>query len=236
MHDNSLKIALSSCLERTDNSNPERPPKYQLQNRLNCDFWNTKLFLLIHKAQHIAAKPIITRLLCLVEKLLNQGQKRCSTPSVLTLNIKHTLPHVCWAIGQLKKRCWIISCSAQKQHFVHPFQCLLTKLSLVNTTPFLRYQRKILIFKRILAFHAQQLTGVPSLKTMSLYIFFTEKILLAVQMKASLRSLRFTIWTFPTSSSHLSQMSPTKARLKDTFSGVVPSTWATNIFFFLTIL
>jgi hypothetical protein len=38
-------------------------------------------------------------------------------------------------------------------------------------------------------------------------------------MKESLRSLRFTIRTFPTSSSHVSQLSPTEARLKDTFSG-----------------
>jgi hypothetical protein len=61
----------------------------------------------------------------------------------------------------------------------------------------------MLIFLGILASHAQHMTEVSSLKTMSLYMFLTEKILWYVQMKESLRSLRFTIRTFPTSSSYL---------------------------------
>jgi hypothetical protein len=69
----------------------------------------------------------------------------------------------------------------KKQHLVHPFHCLFTKLLLVNITPLLTYQRKILIFKGILAFHVQQLTGVPDFKTKSLYMFLTEKFLLAVR-------------------------------------------------------
>jgi hypothetical protein len=75
------------------------------------------------------------------------------------------------------------SCTAQKQHLVYPFHCLFTKLSFVNTTLFLRYQRKILIFRGIFAFQVQQLTGVPDLNTKSLHIFLTEKFLLAVHRK-----------------------------------------------------
>jgi hypothetical protein len=69
---------------------------------------------------------------------------------------------------------------------IHPFHFLFAKLSLVNTTPFLRYQRKILIFKGILAFKAQQFTGNPDLKARLLYISLTENFLLTVQQKESL--------------------------------------------------
>jgi hypothetical protein len=98
----------------------------------------------------------------------------------------YTNPHKS-SHGSIKKE--VLNCFLlrTKATFCTP---LPMSLSLVNTTPFLRYQRKILIFKRILALHAQQLTGVPALKTMSLYIFLTENFLLAVQMKESLRSLR----------------------------------------------
>jgi hypothetical protein len=120
----------------------------------------------------------------------------------------------------------MVSCSLQKQHREHPFHCLLTRLSLVRITPFLRYQRKILIFNAILAFHVQQFISIPIFKTKSLYMFFTEKFLLAIQMKKSLRSLRLTIRMLPARLSHLSQFPPTKARLKETFSGAVLSTWA----------
>jgi hypothetical protein len=156
--------------------NPERPPKYHLQNRLLL--WLLKYQIIPTDPQGLAYRRQTDqhKVHLLTRKTSKPRTKKGSTPSsFLTPNVKHTLPHVSWAMGQTKKRCWIVSYSAQKQHLVHPFQCLLTKLSLVNTTPFLIYQRKILIFKGILAFHAQQLTGVPSLKTMSLYIFFIEK-------------------------------------------------------------
>jgi hypothetical protein len=156
--------------------------------------------------------------------------------SLLIPNAKATHPHTSLAIGQSKTRCWIVSCGTQKQHFVHPFHLRFTKLSLVSTTPFLRNQRKILIFKGILDFQAQQLARAPILKIMSLYKFLTENVLLAIQRKQSLCSVRVTVITLPIRSSQSSQFSPTSARLKETFSGVVLSTWVTYIFFLLTIL
>jgi hypothetical protein len=143
--------------------------------------------------------PVSTRFLCFFEKLLSQGPKRCLTLiGFLIPKVKHTIPHVSLAMGQSKNKCWINSDTLQKQHLVHPFHCLFTKLSLVNTTPFLRYQRKILILNGIFAFQAQQSTGIPDLRTKSLYKSLTENFLLAVHRKESLRLLRFTSRTFPT--------------------------------------
>jgi hypothetical protein len=155
---------------------PEWPPKDHLQNRFIL--WLLKYQSIPTDPQGPAygrqtdqhKVPLLTR-----KTSKPRTRKMLHSLRFLTPNVKHTLPHIIWAMGQSKKRCWIVSFFAQKQQFVHPFQCLLTKLTLLNTTPFLRYQMKILIFKGILAFHAQQLTGVPSLNTMSLYKFFTEK-------------------------------------------------------------
>jgi hypothetical protein len=122
---------------------------------------------------------------------------------------------------------------SQKQHLVHPFHCLLTKLFFVNNTPFLRYQRKILISRGILEFQDQQLTSVPDLNTKSFYSFLTEKFLLVVHLKESRCSLRLTNMTLVTMQTQLSQFTPSNALLKESLSGVVLSTWATVIFFLL---
>jgi hypothetical protein len=55
-------------------------------------------------------------------------------------------------------------------------------------------------------------------------------------MKESLCSLSWTVRILPTKRSHMAQFSPTRALLKETFNGVVLSTWATVAFFFLTIV
>jgi hypothetical protein len=123
-----------------------------------------------------------------------------------------------------KNRCRIDSDTSQKQHLVHPFHFLFTRLSLVNTTPFLRYHRKILIFNGILAFQAPHSTGVPDLRIKLSYKSLTENFLLAVQRKVSLRLLRFTSRTLPTRLNQLSLLTPTNALLKETLSGVVLST------------
>jgi hypothetical protein len=194
---------------------PERSSPLNITCKIDLyyDFWNTKSFLLIHKAQQNVTILISTKFHGLLEKLLSQGPKRFSTSiGFVTPNVKQTIPHICLAMRQSKNRCWIVSASIQKQHLIHPFHCLFTKLSLVNTNPFLRYQRKILIFRGILAFHVQQLTGLPDFKTKSLYMFFTENFLLAVQIKESLWSLRCTIIILPTRPSHLSQLPPPPLR------------------------
>jgi hypothetical protein len=139
-------------------------------------------------AQQKAATPTNTRFLCFFEKLQSQGPKRCSTLfGFLIPKVRLTIPHTSLAMGQSKNKCWIDSNTLQKQHLVHPFHFLFTRLSLVNTTPFLRYQRKILIFNGILAFQAQHSTGVPDLRTKLSYISLTENFLLVVQRKVSLR-------------------------------------------------
>jgi hypothetical protein len=117
---------------------------------------------MVHKAQHNADQhkvPLLTR------KTSKPRTKKMFHP-LRFFNPKsktNTSPHK-WSHGTIKKE--VLNCFLlrTKAAFCTPRHCLLTKLSLVNTTPFLRYQRKILIFKGILAFHAQQLTGVPALK------------------------------------------------------------------------
>jgi hypothetical protein len=150
----SFKMNLPSSLERIDQLLIQNAPlNITCKINLYCDLRNTKSFLLIHNAQHRAANPISTRFLCFFEKLLSQGPKRCLTSIGLVIpSVEQIIPHISLAMGQSKNKCWIVSCSVQKQYKVHPFQRLFTKLSLVKTTPFLRYQRKILIFRGILAF------------------------------------------------------------------------------------
>jgi hypothetical protein len=60
-----------------------------------------------------------------------------------------------------KKRCWIVSWALQKQHSVAPFHFLLAKLSLVRSTPCLKYQRKILNFKGTFASKMKHQKGLP---------------------------------------------------------------------------
>jgi hypothetical protein len=152
-------------------------------------------------------------------------------PKGETQYLPHELGH-----GAIKKQMLDRLGHTTEQHLVHPFHFLFATLSLVNTTPFLRYQRKILIFNGILAFQAPHSTGVPDLKTKSSYKSLTENFLQAVQTKVSLRLLRFTSRTLPTSLHQLSQLTPTNTLLKETFSGLVLSTWATDTLFFLTKL
>jgi hypothetical protein len=192
-------MVLSSSLERTAQLLIQWVPlNITYKKDIKFDLWNTISFRLIQMAQHKAATPIKTKFLCFFEKLRSQGPKRCSTqPGLLIPKVRLAIPHKSLANGQAKKRCWIDSDTLQKKHLVHPFHFLFTRLSLVNTTPFLRYQRKILIFNGILAFQAPHSTGVPDLRIKLSYKSLTENFLLAVQRKVSLRLLRFTSRTLP---------------------------------------
>jgi hypothetical protein len=132
-------------------------------------------------AQQKAAIPTITRFLCLFEKLRSQGPKRCSILNgLLSPKVRHTISQTSLAMGQSKNKCWIDSGIPQKQQLGHPFHFLFARLSLVNTTPFLRNHRKILIFNGNLAFQAPHSTGVPDVKTKLTYNSLTENFLLAV--------------------------------------------------------
>jgi hypothetical protein len=162
-----FKMFLPSSLERIDQLLIQKTPlKITCKIDTYCDLLKTRSFLLIQIAQHRAAITIKTRFLCFFEKLLSQGPKRCCTlVGLLIPNAMATQPHTSQAIGQSKKRCWTVSYCAQKLHFVHPFHLRFTMLSLVSTTPFLRNQKKILIFRGNLAFQAQQLACAPHLKS-----------------------------------------------------------------------
>ena len=72
----------------------------------------------------------------------------------------------------------MVSSLLQKQHLVHPFQFLFTKLSLANMTPFFRYQTKTLIFNGSFSFQETQKSGRAFSLIRSLYIELTEKDLL----------------------------------------------------------
>ncbi len=123
----------------------------------------------------------------------------------------------------IKNRCSIDSSELQKQHL--PFRLLLTKLSFVKTTPLI-YQRKILILSGILSFQIIDFLGTTLWYIRALYIELTGKTLfpLASHLKISglLDKLNKTIQH--TSLYHAFRLSPTKALLKGTFRGTLPST------------
>jgi hypothetical protein len=97
----SFKMTLPSSLEKIDQLLIQNVPlniTYKID--LDCDLWNTKSFLLIHKVQHSAANPISTRFLCLFEKLLSQGPRRCPTATGFAIpKVKQTIPHISLAMG-----------------------------------------------------------------------------------------------------------------------------------------
>jgi hypothetical protein len=55
--------------------------------------------------------------------------------------------------GHGRNKCSIDSSASQKQHFLHPFHCLLIRLSLIRKTYLLRNHMKIFILSGILSFH-----------------------------------------------------------------------------------
>jgi hypothetical protein len=102
---------------------------------------------MVHKAQHNADQqkvPLLTRKTSKPRTKKMFHSLRFFNPKSKTNTSPHKLSH-----GTIKKE--VLNCFLlrTKAAFCTPRHCLLTKLSLVNTTPFLRYQRKILIFKGI---------------------------------------------------------------------------------------
>lgn len=69
------------------------------------------------------------------------------------LYVKKTTCHKIFAKGHERNKCSIVSTSSQNQHFLHPFQFLLARLSLVNKILLYRNHIKILIFIGIFIFH-----------------------------------------------------------------------------------
>jgi hypothetical protein len=92
-----------------------------------------------------------------------------------------------------KKRWWMVSGEWQKQHFVSPFQCRLTRLSLVKITPFFRYPKNIFIFEGTLICHISCDTLTPLLINVA-YMELTEKFPdeCNAHRKTSLSSCKFT--------------------------------------------
>ena len=86
-----------------------------------------------------------------------------------------TILQIILANWQSKKRCWIVSSKLQKQHFILPFYCRRARLSLVRTTPFCKYQIKILIFKGSLNFQIKFLRGAGRRAINVLYMDRTVK-------------------------------------------------------------
>ena len=90
--------------------------------------------------------------------------------------VKYTARQTNFARWHSKNKCWMFSSLLQKQHFPSPFHFLLSKLSLVRITPFLRYHKKILIFIGSLNFQAIQSSCALCSFTRFVYIDLTEKI------------------------------------------------------------
>jgi len=131
---------------------------------------------------------------------------------------------------------------SSKPHTLHlesPFHFIFNKLSFVKITPLFRYHRIILIFRGNLAFQNNSFPELLSLFIISLYNDCVEKTPLfpIYQMNLSLLVLRLTITsiTKETKVSHSFNISPLNPHLKEIFSGVEPSTLATETFFYYPI-
>jgi len=105
----------------------------------------------------------------------------------------------------------MVSLELQKQHLVHPVQFLLTRLSFVRMTHFLKYCKNTFILSGIFNFHDTHLAGTFSNIIMSEYINFTmtTTFLFRFQKKLSFDSPSSTFITFSTKSSHNLNLSPT---------------------------
>ena len=99
-------------------------------------------------AQRKSHMPILMRLLDTLSSPFNHVPNKLVTlvggvrPKVKCNNL-HTL----FANEQVKNKCSTDSWRPHKTHFVQPFQCLLSKLSLVNSTFLYRNRIKILILR-----------------------------------------------------------------------------------------
>ena len=107
----------------------------------------TMSFLLNQIVQHKADAP--TKILY-ISSLLIPFNHPLNIWKMLTggeiLKETCTILQIILAIWQSKKRCWMVSSRLQKQHFILSLHCQRARLSLVRTTPFCKYQIKILIF------------------------------------------------------------------------------------------
>jgi len=155
-------------------------------------------------------------------------------------NIKKTctILQIILAIWQSKKRCWMVSSRLQKQHFILPLHCRRARLSLVRTTPFCKYQIKILIFKGTLNFQIKFLRCAGRRTINVLYMDRTVKWPFCVRDKKKI-SLWSVNWTFAILATKLCQackLLPTKDLRKATFKGVDRRTVATVALLFHTML
>jgi hypothetical protein len=136
-----------------------------------------------------------------------------------------------------KEECWIVSSWWQNTHFVSPCQLRLARLSLVRTTSFLSYHRKILTFSGNFSFHTILSRTTLPLLIKAVYIDRTEKTLFwcSPQRKVSLASVSVTWATGRTSWCHKVIFRPTSPRRKEMFNGTELKTDAIEAFFLLTI-
>jgi hypothetical protein len=124
----------------------------------------------------------------------------------------------------------------QQQHFKLPFHLLFGRLSLVKTTPLIKYKIKTLTFKDNFNFQIAWLCGKILGTASVLYIERTVYFLFCCkdQMNVSFRPVNWITLTLAISLCQAIRLIPTRCLLKD-INGVDCNIDATVALFFLTI-
>lgn len=191
------------------------------------------VFLFNHIAQQSVDAPIKIWFLNFRWKPPSQLPNKSSTQEgvVKPKEIWHMFQHR-WAIWQSKNKYWIVSPESQKQQLVFPFDPLFSRLSFVRITPCLRYHKKPLFLRSTLSFQIS-VCIVPLFIVIFLYIDATVKdlFLFKFHWNLSLCSVKKSEIMLSTTCSHCFSLSPVKARLNETFKGMVSNTLATKSFF-----
>ena len=117
----------------------------------------------------------------------------------------------------------MVSSELQKQHLLSPFQFLLAVVFYESNT-FCKVHMKILILSGIFSFQIGEATRTCSTIIKSLYNLTDKTVFTNFHSQLSSGSVRFTLTSRATNSSHILSLSPTRALLKEMFSGLVLST------------
>jgi hypothetical protein len=125
----------------------------------------------------------------------------------------------------------------QQQHFKLPFHLLFARLSLVRTTPLIKYQMKTLTFKGNFSFQIAWLCGKILGTASTLYIERTVYFPFCCkdQMNVFLRPINWISLTLAISLCQAIRLIPTRCLLKDIFNEFDCNTDAIIVLFFLSI-
>jgi hypothetical protein len=135
-------------------------------------------------------------------------------------------------MGSKKNRCCMDSSMLQQQHFKLPFPLLFARLSLVRTTPLIKYQMKTLTFKGNFSFQIAwfcgKILGIASALYIERIVYFP--FYCKDQMNVSLQPVNWISLTLAISLCQGIRLIPTRCLLKDIFNGLIPRCYYSALF------